>query len=750
MRLPRPKPIPSAALLAGFLVVAVIAFGIAGAWMLARMDQVRAAAEQSREDAAAAEALAALRTVERAIQGQLVRIGDWEEARQQILNPMFYDYWLSNRALEADRIEPFVLELRLYDRDGVALGVGGNSGPRLLPDRLDAGFEGLQRRDGLFAYTAFGPVRATRSGTILGYAGIAADLLQAVHDLVRFRFVEPLSITFSLDEGGRLDRGALPGAMRFAPRPGPETSTLERLMRQTLWAFWLIAGTLGLLAWIGIGRFLHRPLRELSAHIQAMRTGLLRSGGKTAGRPLLVRELETVRRSLEEYQADLDAVHAELDRKNRELWDLAHHDPLTGAGNRRAYDEDWRRLEELVRGQRLGVSVMLIDCDHFKAINDTYGHEVGDEVLRAVAGCLRGCLREGDRLYRLGGDEFAVHLLSTGPEEARRLAERCLQAVSNYPFARFGVKESVRFSIGLAHSLGTHAAELAQLHRHADIAMYRAKRPGQNKIAFYDPQIDAGPESLFSSRDIHMLYEAIEKGRGLELHYQPIVSLRNDCRGFYEVLSRLRDDQGMIPPSQFLRVIAAENLWCEFDATVVRGLAAELDAGRVPAGVGLSLNIDGMSLLDDRFLRRLAPLSRHLQRNPIILEITETALITELQAVSSVLESLRADGFRTALDDFGSGYSSLRYLATMPVDIVKFDISMIHDLEGDAAQQRIVADLARMILDLDYQLVAEGVETETLLEQVRALGFSHAQGYLFSHPSPKIPREPPSLLHAVS
>lgn len=189
-------------------------------------------------------------------------------------------------------------------------------------------------------------------------------------------------------------------------------------------------------------------------------------------------------------------------------------------------------------------------------------------------------------------------------------------------------------------------------------------------------------------------------------------------------------------PANIFPVVEAEGLAVELDFAIIRHLASKLDDSANSAIGCISINIDGDTLMHHDFMEQIAALKPHLQRLPqsIVLEITETALISELKEAGSRLQQLRQLGYTIALDDFGSGYSSLRYLASMPADIIKFDINLIRDLESNTGQAEVTADIARMIRRAGYQLVAEGIESEALLAKVKSLGFTHVQGFLFGKP----------------
>jgi diguanylate cyclase (GGDEF)-like protein len=734
--LKRLLPLPIASYLIGFFSIAALLFALIGGWMLSQSQEITRLANEGRMQSAQQELATAARRVEEEAQTIIQRLSQWEEIHQQLGDATFYEYWRGNRALQAGYTPNYVLAVELYDGQGKSLQQRNGGLPAQRP-ALESTLQIEGGRPYLYLYTAI-----TRQGDnprIVGHLGIKIDFQQALLDLNRFVYVAVPSITYpaQLSPAGKLSE--LLAQTRFDAMPIAETAQLERLMSDTLLHYALLSLILIVIAYFLTSYLLHTPLRNLSSYIEALRRGNAGRAELPVNQPFCVSEFEVLRNSIVSYQLELEQMNSSLDQKNRELWKLAHHDALTGAPNRRAYEEDWLTLQQLMRGQRLSLSVILIDCDHFKAINDSYGHAVGDQVLQSIAAALQQVLRDGDHHYRLGGDEFAIHLLNTDPEQALQLATRCLAQLEQYDFKTLGIREPVRFSIGLATASGHDTGSLSQLHRHADIAMYQAKRAGSSRIVAYNPELAASGEAINSNRYITAVYQAVESGSGIELHFQPVLGLEEDCHGFHEVLVRLRDEQGLIMPSHIFPVVEAESLAVELDYAIIRRLAQQLEEVGSETLGRFSINIDGDTLMHHEFMERIAILKPHLQAVPqgIVLEVTETALISELKEAGNRLTQLRQQGYTIALDDFGSGYSSLRYLASMPVDIIKFDINLIRDLEGESRQAEVTADMARMIRRAGYQLVAEGIESERLLQRVEALGFTHVQGFLFGRPAPE-------------
>jgi EAL domain-containing protein (putative c-di-GMP-specific phosphodiesterase class I) len=263
--------------------------------------------------------------------------------------------------------------------------------------------------------------------------------------------------------------------------------------------------------------------------------------------------------------------------------------------------------------------------------------------------------------------------------------------------------------------------------------MYRAKRPGQSSVVMFNNDLARDTEGLFSSWVNSAVYDAVIHGSGLTMYYQPIADVEDARICHYEALARIERDGELIGPSKIFPIIEARSLEVEFDRAVMRAVLADLASGRVRPGTGVSVNLSGPTVVQEPVCQWLADFVPFLKDYRVMLEVTETALITQIGLANDHLRRLRDMGFEIALDDFGSGYSSLRYLANMPVDVVKFDISLIQGLR-DPTQRRLIAHLAQMIRESGARLVAEGIEDMGLLGTVRALGFQFGQGRLIGLP----------------
>lgn len=285
---------------------------------------------------------------------------------------------------------------------------------------------------------------------------------------------------------------------------------------------------------------------------------------------------------------------------------------------------------------------------------------------------------------------------------ALHIAERCLDSVRKENFRSLGVLEPVSISIGIAIDEISLSPDITRLQAHADSAMYHAKRPGNKKIAVHHKGELSTEEVLVASLETNTLYEA---------------------------LTRIQHNDILLTPNRFLPVVQSRRLKVEFDLAVIRRIQVSIESGAIPLHTGVSINLSAQSLHSPEIIAQLIELTQHAARHPLILEITETTLVPQLAEITHFLGILRTSGFKIALDDFGSGYPPLRYLADLPVDIIKFDMGLIHQLKNNDRASMVVADFARLMRDAGYDLVAEGVEDEPLLQKVRSLGFSHVQGF---------------------
>ena len=422
-----------------------------------------------------------------------------------------------------------------------------------------------------------------------------------------------------------------------------------------------------------------------------------------------------------------------LRRQSEENHHQARHDALTELPNRSYFYE---QLEELLAGPRVPeiCAVMVMDLDRFKEVNDTLGHHSGDLLLQAAARRIRRAVRDSDRVARLGGDEFAVLLPDTTVETAVQVADRVQHALQER-FTVSGASVDIEASIGIA-LYPEHAQDVATLLQRADLAMYKAKDSHAGQ-ALYSPDLDEGHPSQLSL--LGELRQAIEREE-LILHYQPKAALSTGQVTEVEALVRWqRPEHGMVPPAEFIPLAEHTGLIRQISAYVLdaalRQLRVWLDAG---LDMTVAVNLSARNLVEpdlpgqiaDLLLRRGVPADR------LVLEITESTIMADPERAIGILARLREMGIRLAVDDFGVGYSSLSYLKRLPVDEIKIDRSFVAAMDSqdeDAFIVRSTIDLAR---NLGLHVVAEGVETREVWDELGELGCDYAQGWYLGRPMP--------------
>jgi diguanylate cyclase (GGDEF)-like protein len=718
-----------------FILVMSLIFSLLGWSMQYKLNTIREEALARNQQSALTEISDVLNHITSEIHLLAQSIAAQDEAKQQFFNSAYYSYWRDSRVLGRARLHHYLHAVELYTENGGSLAKLTIADMPTLISRQDLG-NFVARQFGRDYLYLFHPIAAVDSNhkPVQGYIGFKLDILEAFKNEQRFSYVDIETLRLDIGEMERIPLSQYIGKLDFSLITNAENialaASVEKFQRQMLFSMIVLY----FIFYLMLSSVLSAPLRRLSLHIDELRKG---RGGLLAEnytRSLPLAELEKVRISLNDYQSKLEEMHLSLNEKNDELWQLAHHDPLTGIYNRRGFEEDWKHMLSVSSGHRLGVALILFDCDHFKAINDTYGHPTGDQVLQAITHTLQNTLRHGDRLYRLGGDEFATLFLDVDAALALNTAERCIEAVSEYDFSIMGIKEPVRLSAGMAYATGTDVETLTNLPKQADVAMYHAKRPGKSKIAVFDSSMSENTDVLFSNSINSLVFMVMESDELIEMHYQPIINLVTGKVDYYEALLRIRDGDNLIMPSTIFPIIAERRLEAEFDKTILARIGKDIAQGKIPAGTGITFNVSGPGLIDPLVQEKINELAIYLKQYKLIVEVTETALITQLHLASSILNKLRQQGFLIALDDFGSGYSSLSYLSNMPVDCVKFDISLIRQLLEDSRQSVIIENLATMVLKAGYDLVAEGVETDEILRKITQLGFTRGQGFLFGRP----------------
>ena len=432
----------------------------------------------------------------------------------------------------------------------------------------------------------------------------------------------------------------------------------------------------------------------------------------------------------------------DLRRANEEIEHLAFYDPLTGLPNRRLLLD--RLGQAPVLSQRSGKvgALLFLDLDHFKDLNDTLGHEVGDELLQEVAQRLLANVRVADTVARLGGDEFVVMLseLSTSTQEAaamaQRIGEKILRGLSE-PYLLRGHTHQGAASIG-ATLFGASAQSASELLRQADIAMYQVKARRGNALCFFDPKMQTAINDRAQlETDLRQALVAQQ----LVLHYQPQATLQGDVIGAECLLRWQHPQRGMVPPGQFIAVAEESDLILHIGQWVLHSACTQLARWQEQpqwAHLQLSVNVSARQFRQSDFVHQvIETLQVTGARAPLLtLELTESLVLDNVEDAIDKMHQLRTKGVRFSVDDFGTGYSSLAYLTRLPLHQLKIDQSFVRNLGARATDDVIVQTIIGMGRNLDLEVIAEGVETEAQKAILAGHGCDLYQGYLLARPMP--------------
>ena len=432
----------------------------------------------------------------------------------------------------------------------------------------------------------------------------------------------------------------------------------------------------------------------------------------------------------------------DLRRANEEIEHLAFYDPLTGLPNRRLLLD--RLGQAPVLSQRSGKvgALLFLDLDHFKDLNDTLGHEVGDELLQAVAQRLLANVRVADTVARLGGDEFVVMLsdLSTSTQEAaalaQRIGEKILRGLSE-PYLLRGHSHQGAVSIG-ATLFGASAQSAIELLRQADIAMYQVKARRGNALCFFDPKMQTAINDRAQlEADLRQALVAQQ----LVLHYQPQATLQGDVIGAECLLRWQHPQRGMVPPGQFIAVAEESDLILHIGQWVLHSACTQLARWQEQpqwAHLQLSVNVSARQFRQSDFVHQVIETLQvtGARAHLLTLELTESLVLDNVEDAIDKMHQLRTKGVRFSVDDFGTGYSSLAYLTRLPLHQLKIDQSFVRNLGSRPSDDVIVQTIIGMGRNLDLEVIAEGVETEAQKAILAGHGCDLYQGYLLARPMP--------------
>lgn len=447
---------------------------------------------------------------------------------------------------------------------------------------------------------------------------------------------------------------------------------------------------------------------------------------------LFFEELNAAKQSAEAYREQLEETNARLSRTNEDLQHLAVHDPLTGLPNRTLILDRLQQGISTAKRGRHGMALIMVDLDHFKEVNDTLGHSIGDSLLLGVGNRFQSVLREPDTLGRLGGDEFAVVLPQASRDSALMVAGK-LQAALQTPVEIDHNSFSIGASMGIA-VYPDHGDDPSSLLRGADVAMYTAKR-NRDEFAVYDPSHDDHkPNRLELLNDLRVAIQ--ENGIGIAV--QPKLDLKTQHIIGVEALARwTHPTRGVIPPYEFIPVLEHTGLIKPFTLQIleksIQYCKACHDKGYE---LGIAVNLSVHNLRDVNLAFQIAQLLKkyRLKHEYLTLEITESAVMHDPERSLEILTKIDSMGVQLSIDDFGTGYSSLSYLKQLPVKQLKIDRSFVSDMMEDHDDAMIVRSTIDLAHNLGLDTVAEGVETEVVLNRLKEMNCDQAQGYLISRP----------------
>jgi diguanylate cyclase (GGDEF)-like protein/PAS domain S-box-containing protein len=516
-------------------------------------------------------------------------------------------------------------------------------------------------------------------------------------------------------------------------RDGKSIMTQADSLGKTRWE--LGALNLGKDEWEAHRRVLesHQPFRDLELHrldahgqpywVSVSGTPIFDAKGQFRGYRGIGRDISTRKSAEDETQR------------------LAFYDTLTGLPNRRLLTDRLSHAQGTsARNRRFG-ALLFIDLDNFKDLNDTLGHDVGDQLLEQVALRLVSCLREGDTAARFGGDEFVVMLEDLSEDEteaasqAELVAEKILARL-NAPYELVGRQHNSSPSIGITLFCGS-GLSVDELLKRADVAMYQAKAAGRNTLRFFDPEMQAAVLARAAlDADLRQGLQREE----LLLHYQPVVDGRNRILGFEALLRWRHPERGMVSPVEFICLAEQSGLILPIGQWVLHTACRQLvawSAQPATSKLSLAVNVSARQFRQPDFVDQVQAVLDETGADPqrLKLELTESVLISDVEDAIRKMGALRERGVRFALDDFGTGYSSLSYLKRLPLDQLKIDQSFVRDVLSDPNDAAIVRTILALAQSMDLQAVAEGVETEGQRQFLLDNGCTVFQGYLFGRPA---------------
>ncbi len=449
------------------------------------------------------------------------------------------------------------------------------------------------------------------------------------------------------------------------------------------------------------------------------------------------KEVRLLERTLDLSSQELNDANKQLKKQNEEIKKLASLDSLTGLSNRYVFNNNLNLSLKRARRYKRKFSILFIDIDRFKIINDSLGHRIGDLLLKAIATRLKRCVRDSDTIARLGGDEFTLLLEEIRtPADAGRSAQKLMEELSR-PYKLEGHELMTTVSIGIS-TYPTDAENIVDLFKNADTAMYQAKESGRNNYKFYHYSMGVKADEYMALES--RMRKALERGE-FELHYQPQLNLETGLICGMEALIRWNSPEfGLISPMNFIPIAEETGMIIPIGRWVLQTAACQAKKWQEQGLYKghLSVNVSRRQLQDPGFLDIVDEVLKDCQLNPKFFEIelTESTVMQRPQFTMKLLKELKARGIYLSIDDFGTGYSSLGNLKQFTIDKLKIDRSFVRDLDNDADAKPIIEAVIAMAHTLKLLVIAEGVETEEQLAYLKGRNCNQIQGYWLSKPLP--------------
>ncbi|MDC9729577.1 MAG: EAL domain-containing protein [Methyloprofundus sp.] len=426
------------------------------------------------------------------------------------------------------------------------------------------------------------------------------------------------------------------------------------------------------------------------------------------------------------------------------IW-IATHDQLTGLSNRRHFQQELDSMLAIADRYNNQLALFYLDLDQFKIINDTHGHQAGDDLLQHITRILKKEVRETDLLSRIGGDEFTLIVPAATEEGAQKLATKLLQALKNIDYSINDQVHPISFSIGIA-IYPQHGKDQQQLLANADLAMYHAKQTGRSRYHLFSPNFEY---QKILTQQLHWknTIETAIKQDQFVLFFQPILDIKQKKISHYECLLRIElEDNKILMPGDFITQAEQIGIIDQIDRLVLKkAIDQHLAFQKINNNARLAINLSGRSMNDESILPYIEDLLKqeHVKPELIIFEITETSAVSNFLSAKSMIKKLKALGCHFALDDFGVGFSSFYYLKSLPVDYVKIDGSFVKQMDTNEEDKLFVKVLTEVSQAFGKKIIAEFVENQAILELLEQQGVDYAQGYYVSKPI----RDPLDLSH---